>query len=49
MQWVTKKPLPKMIVEAGGDYLLRVKNNQPSLYRQIARAFELPTEHSDWA
>jgi predicted transposase YbfD/YdcC len=44
-----QKTITKTIVEAGGDYLLPVKNNQPTLFQQIARAFELPTEHSAWA
>lgn len=36
---LTQRNLSQLIVEAGGDYLWRVKENQPQLYQDIAQLF----------
>ena len=38
----TQQALSRQIVEAGGDYLWRVKENQPTLYAQLQQAFATP-------
>jgi len=36
---LTQREVCKQIVDAGGDYFLPVKGNQPTLYRDLAAAF----------
>jgi len=38
-----QRDLSRQVVEAGGDYLWVVKENQPTLYAQLAAAFTTPT------
>jgi predicted transposase YbfD/YdcC len=39
---LTQRPIAQQIVEAGGDYVMMVKNNQPQLREDIATVFALP-------
>ena len=36
---LTQREVCRQIVDGGGDYLLPVKENQPTLYRDLAEAF----------
>ena len=36
---LTQQEVCQQIVDGGGDYLLPVKKNQPTLYRDLAEAF----------
>ena len=36
---LTQREACRQIVDGGGDYLLPVKENQPTLYRDLAEAF----------
>lgn len=40
MQWVAKMHISKKIIENGADYLLMVKENQPTLHDEIQNFFE---------
>jgi predicted transposase YbfD/YdcC len=39
---LTQRPIAQQIVEAGGDYVMVVKDNQPQLREDIATVFALP-------
>ena len=39
---LTQRPIAQQIVEAGGDYVMVVKANQPQLREDIATVFALP-------
>jgi predicted transposase YbfD/YdcC len=39
---LTQRPIAQQIVEAGGDYVMVVKENQPQLREDIATVFALP-------
>ena len=39
---LTQRPIARQIVEAGGDYVMVVKENQPQLREDIATVFALP-------
>ena len=36
---LTQREVCRQIVDGGGDYLLPVKENQPTLYRDLAEAY----------
>jgi predicted transposase YbfD/YdcC len=39
-----QKEIAQKIVEAGADYMLAVKDNQPTLFSEVQRAFEVAAE-----
>lgn len=41
----TQRKLSRQVIKAGGDYLWCVKQNQPTLYQQLATAFAAPASY----
>ena len=47
MLWVAKKKLQKKIIDSGGDYVIGVKKNQPTLYNEVVKCMDEALEQRE--